>query len=109
MKTTALAAAAMLALALPAMAQSVDSQTTTTQTTAVPPPPPPGVLSSQRTTEAQDAYGNKSYSQQTTYRDANGVVRDSRSVQTTVPTPPPPPPVTTTTTTTESSSTGPQQ
>jgi hypothetical protein len=85
----------------------VSSETTTTQSTvaqpgyvAPAPLPPEGVLSTERDTHAVDAYGNRVDSQATTYRDANGVVRDSKATQTRVV--PVPPPVTTTTTTSTS-------
>jgi len=90
-----------------ALAQDA-TETTTTQTTAVPPPPappPPGTLSTTHVVHAQDAYGDTKDAKSTTYRDSNGVVRDSQTTTTTAP--PPPPPVTTSTTTTDTQS-GPQ-
>jgi hypothetical protein len=107
--------AGVVALALyggVAMAQTA-SETTTTQSTTypapppayapVPPPvpfavPPPGTLATTRTTRSVDAYGNEVDQQRTTYRNAQGVAQDSRTITTVAPAVPPP--VTTTTTTT---------
>ncbi len=107
MRTIMYACVTMLALGAgnAALAQE-SSETTTTQTTAVPPPapmpPPPGTLSTTHVVHAQDAYGDTRDSKSTTYRDSNGVARDSQTTTTSAPMPPPPP-VTTSTTTTDTS------
>ena len=72
-----------------------------------PMPPPAGTLATTHTERASDGYGDSRYSKSTTYRDANGVARDSQTTTTTAAPPPPPPPVTTSTTTTDTTS-GPQ-
>jgi hypothetical protein len=117
------AGVAVLALYGGVAAAQTATETTTTQSTTAPgyapapayapapvgapvAAPPVGTLSSTRTTRAVDAYGNQVNSRQTTYRNANGVAEDSRTVTTTAPALPPPP--VTTTTTTESTSSGPQ-
>ncbi len=76
-----------------AMAQTTYSQTTTTQSTTAPlvmkpapiAPPPDGVLATERTQRAVDAYGNQTVSKESTYRDESGVARDTQSTTTTVP------------------------
>jgi hypothetical protein len=89
-----------------AMAQSAtESTTTTTQDVAPPPPPPPtGVLSTTHEVHARDAYGDSKDAKSTTYRDDNGVSRESQSTTTRV-APPAPPPVTSSTSTSSTSST----
>jgi hypothetical protein len=80
-------------------------------TTPMPPPPsapPAGTLSVTRDSHTVDAYGNRTDSQSTTYRDSQGVAQDRSTTTTTVaPPPPPPPPVITTTTTTRTTTEAP--
>ncbi len=114
-------AAAMLALVGGVAHAQTASETTTSQSStyapgyapAVPPPPPPGAmapapgtLSITKTEKATDGYGNSYNSESSTYRDANGVARDTRTTTTNVA--PPPPPVSTTTTTTNTTTSQPQ-
>jgi len=94
--------AAIAALAI--LASPAAAQTAYTPPSMLPPPPPPplqapqpGTLSITRDSHAVDAYGNRTDSQSTTYRDSQGVASDRRTTTTTVL--PPPPPVTTRTTT----------
>jgi hypothetical protein len=82
-----------------AMAQTATDTTTTSQTVAPEPvTPAPGALSTTRTHDAVDAYGNRVDSKSTTYRDSQGVASDSHTTTQTV-APPPPPPVSSTTST----------
>jgi hypothetical protein len=100
MKTILACVTALTVISGAAMAQSYDS-TTTQQTTVAPPPPPaPGILSTTRTTHAEDAYGNSRSTKSTVYRDPNGVATESQTTTQQV-APPPPPPTTTTTSTTQ--------
>ncbi len=100
--------AAVTALSLTsgvALAQTATDTTTTTQTAAPEPvAPAPGALSTTRTHEAVDAYGNRVDSKSTTYRDSQGVASDSHTTTQTV-APPPPPPVSSTTSTSTSETT----
>ena len=77
-----------------AMAQTSSYQSTTTTTRsvapAVPPqitPPPPGTLSRTVTTESNDGVGNSTYSRETTYGNANGVVSQRSTTTVTHPLP----------------------
>jgi hypothetical protein len=92
-----------LALSVGSAHAQVSSETTTQSTVAPAPVPQPGVLSTERETHAVDATGNRVDSHATTYRDANGVIRDSKTTQPQV-TPPPPPATTSTSTTSTSTS-----
>lgn len=110
------------AIALTLIGSAAYAQTTTETTTsqysqtpapmppaAAPVAPPMGTLSTTREQHAVDAYGDRSDSRSTSYRDSTGVAEQSESRTVTAPPPPPPPPpMTTTTTTTESSTTEPR-
>ncbi|MEJ0046037.1 MAG: hypothetical protein WDN04_07880 [Rhodospirillales bacterium] len=111
MKNLLLAGVAAMAFSVgTAVAQTTES-TTSQSTTMAPDPnappavPPPGTLSTTREAHAVDAYGNRTDSKASTYRNGNGVANDSTTTTTSVPAPPPPP-VTTSTTTTDTT-TGP--
>jgi hypothetical protein len=76
--------------------------------TDAPPAPQPGTLATIHESHAQDALGDSRYHQSTTYRDAQGVTRDSRTSTRTVAVPPLPPPVTTSTSTATETTTSPR-
>ena len=104
-KTTLFAAVTALALTGGvAMAQTATDTTTTTQSATAPEPAPvSGTLSTTRTHDAVDAYGNRVDSKQSTYRNTNGVAEDTRTTTQTMA--PPPPPVSSTTSTSTSETT----
>jgi hypothetical protein len=106
-KTTLFAAVTALALTGGvAMAQTATDTTTTTQSATAPEPAPvSGTLSTTRTHDAVDAYGNRVDSKQSTYRNTNGVAEDTRTTTQTMAPPPPPPPVSSTTSTSTSETT----
>ena len=107
MKTTLFAAVTALALTGGvAMAQTATDTTTTTQSATAPEPAPvSGTLSTTRTHDAVDAYGNRVDSKQSTYSNTNGVAEDTRTTTQTMAPPPPPPPVSSTTSTSTSETT----